>query len=110
MATRTAITPQLNVTINAVTLAHTLGSQSTAAYFVRVANGATPPTSGCLVTVFEKHGADRVKLFSVRAGTVANGIDEWPIEIDPACSGIEVDFGATDQVVTKTLAGTELVL
>jgi len=107
MADRADITPRVETTGSATSFGHSITTESTAGYLVRVTNGVTAPTTGCLVTVYEKKGlADRVKLWAVRAGVDSDGMYEWPVEIDPASNGIEVDFGATDQLVTKELDGT----
>lgn len=110
MASRSTITLQTTSSASANTHTSAITTESTAGWYTRVTNGGTPPTTGCLVTVYEKHGSDRVKIFSVRAGIVASTAYEWPISIDPACGGIEVDYGATSQSVTKELEGTSLTL
>lgn len=75
----------------------------------RVVNGATPPATGCLVTVnVSRDGVTWRQYAQFRAETTANLITDWPIEMPAPTMRVQVVFGTTSQPVTVDAIAHEL--
>lgn len=78
---------------------------------IKLTNGATGPTEQAVARVLVAHnagatpaawpaGADWKTIYEVGNGTVANTVNEWPVDVDPSVMHLEVEItGNTGQAV-----------
>lgn len=76
---------------------------------LRVTNGATGPSTGCLMTInVSTDGSTWRKFRELRANT-GNSVETiTPVSIPSPAMHVQVVFGTTDQGVTKEAIGHEL--